>query len=140
MSESLSLQVERMIPGPIDEVFDAWLDPDRLRRWMAPGPGMTVSEANTNPVVGGDFRIVMAGHGRSIPHEGKYLEINRPTSLVFTWISEPAGQTTVRVRFERLSERQTKVILTHEQFQTAAARDSHRGGWMQILEALERAA
>jgi uncharacterized protein YndB with AHSA1/START domain len=52
MSETYSLTVERVIPGPIEEVFEACLDPASLKQWMKPGP-MTLSAATVNPVVGG---------------------------------------------------------------------------------------
>src|SRR5690349_17729394 len=58
VNESWSLQLEKVIPGPIEEVFDAWLDARLLSRWMTPVPGGT-AEASTDPVVGGRFRIVM---------------------------------------------------------------------------------
>jgi len=32
-----ALTVERSIPGPIDEVVDAWLDPRMRSRSMTPG-------------------------------------------------------------------------------------------------------
>jgi uncharacterized protein YndB with AHSA1/START domain len=132
----LSLEVEKVIPGPIERVFDAWLDADTLRRWMAPAPG--VAAPQVDPVVGGAFRIVMRHKGRDIVHEGRYLAIDRPHTLSFTWNSEPAGQTTVHLRFEAMAENRTRVVLTHEKFQTAAARDGHRGGWSGLLDALVR--
>jgi uncharacterized protein YndB with AHSA1/START domain len=100
MTDSLSLQVERVIPGPIEAVFDAWLDADSLKRWMTPGPGMTVPVATTDPRIGGRFHIVMRHDGRDIPHDGEYRVIDRPTKLVFTWISEPAGNTLVTIDFQ----------------------------------------
>lgn len=139
MTDSLSLQVERVIPGPIDAVFDAWLDAESLRRWMTPGPGMTVPVATTDPRVGGRFHIVMRHEGRDIPHDGEYQVIDRPTKLVFTWISEPAGNTLVTIDFQKVSDRETKVVLTHEQHRDAKSRDSHAQGWTGILEAFARA-
>ena len=38
------VRLERVIPAPPREVYRAWLDPDLLRRWMAPG-GLTVERA-----------------------------------------------------------------------------------------------
>lgn len=127
-----------MIPGPIDAVFDAWLDPDSLKRWMTPGPGMSVPQAATEPRVGGRFRIVMKSGAREIPHEGEYRVIDRPRRLVFTWKSEPAGDTLVTIEFVPVSERRTKVILTDERFATESSRDSHRNGWAAVLEAMDR--
>ena len=139
MTPDYSLTVERLIPAPIERVFDAWLDPALLSQWMTPGPGMTVPEAVTNPTVGGRFRIVMRSDGPDLPHEGEYRVIDRPNRLVFTWQSEPAGpNSVVTLTFTSVGADQTRVTLTHDGFEREAARDSHRGGWTAILDALAR--
>jgi uncharacterized protein YndB with AHSA1/START domain len=106
---------------------------------MTPGPGMTVPAATTEPHVGGRFRIVMKAADREIPHDGEYRVIDRPRRLVFTWVSEPAGHSLVTIDFEKLSDRSTRVTLTHEKLASAESRDGHRNGWTAILESLERA-
>src|SRR5437764_9930427 len=138
MAEPCTLTVEREIPGPIETVFDAWVDAAMMVRWMTPAPDITV-EASTDPVVGGRFRIVMKGRGQETVHVGEYLVIERPMRLVFTWQSEPAGDTLVTVEFTRVSDHRTRVTLTHERFATCEQRDLHRGGWTALLEILARA-
>jgi uncharacterized protein YndB with AHSA1/START domain len=137
MDERYRLTVERDIPGPIDAVFDAWLDAAMLARWMTPATDISV-EATSDPVVGGRFRVVMKGRGQEIVHMGEYLVIERPTRLVFTWRSEPAGDTLVSVEFTRVTDQRTLVRLTHERFATGEQRDLHRGGWTALLETLVR--
>ena len=136
MNERYSLTVERVIPGPIGEVFDAWLDPASMKQWMKPGP-MALADASTNPIVGGRYTLSFTGDGKVVPHEGEYREITRPQRLVFTWKSEGAGDTLVTIEFTKVGDRKTKVTLTHEQFIAEAARDGHRAGWSGILEKLE---
>ena len=136
MSETYALTVERIIPGPLEAVFDAWLDPASLKQWMKPGP-MTLSEVTVDPVVGGKYALMFAGDGKVIPHEGEYREITRPHRLVFTWKSEGAGDTVVTIAFARLADRKTRVTLTHERFVSEGARDGHRSGWGGILENFE---
>ena len=43
----LTLTVERNIKAPQKDVFNAWLNPDMLRKFMTPGPSVTVSAAST---------------------------------------------------------------------------------------------
>jgi uncharacterized protein YndB with AHSA1/START domain len=139
MTASHTLTVDRSVPGPINDVFDAWLDPAALSEFMTPGPGMSVSLAEVDPVVGGRYKIVMRLGDRDISHAGEYQVIERPTQLVFTWNSEPAGSDTlVSIRFSKVSDRETLVSVTHERFASAAARDGHRNGWTAILEVLAR--
>jgi uncharacterized protein YndB with AHSA1/START domain len=133
-----SLEVERLIPATIERVFDAWLDADSVKKWMRPGPGMTVPRVNIDARVGGKYLIVMASPEREIPHEGEYRVIDRPNRLVFTWVSEPAGDSLVTVLFEQASGESTRVVLKHEKLPNEQSRDGHRNGWGAILEALER--
>jgi uncharacterized protein YndB with AHSA1/START domain len=116
-------------------VFDAWLDAATMARWMTPAPDISV-EAASDPVVGGRFRVVMKGRGQEIVHVGEYLVIERPARLVFTWQSEPAGDTLVAVEFTRVTDQRTLVTLTHERFATGEQRDLHRSGWTALLETL----
>jgi uncharacterized protein YndB with AHSA1/START domain len=135
VDERYTLIVDREIPGPIDAVFDAWLDAATMARWMTPAPDISV-DAASDPVVGGRFRVVMKGRGREITHLGEYLVIERPTRLVFTWQSGPAGDTIVAVDFTSVTDQRTLVTLTHERFATGEQRDLHRGGWTALLETL----
>jgi uncharacterized protein YndB with AHSA1/START domain len=138
-TDTISLRVERLIPGSVQEVFDAWLNPDQLRRWMVPSPGMTAPRVTVDARVGGKFHITMESNGRQIPHDGEYRVIDRPRKLVFTWISEPAGNSLVTVEFHEAGARSTRIVLTHEQLPSQKAADAHRGGWTGILTALEQA-
>ncbi|MBM0255463.1 SRPBCC domain-containing protein [Micromonospora sp. 4G55] len=53
---STVVRLERVIPAPPEEVYRAWLKPELLRRWLAPG-GLAVIRAEVEPRVGGRFRI-----------------------------------------------------------------------------------
>ena len=139
MNERYPLRMERVISGAIDRVFDAWLDPDSLKKWMRPGPGMTVPRVTVDARVGGKYLIVMANPDREIPHHGEYEVIDRPKRLVFTWVSEPAGDSLVTVEFAKVSDTRTRVVLSHEKLPSAQSRDGHRDGWEVILEALDGA-
>jgi uncharacterized protein YndB with AHSA1/START domain len=112
-----------------------------LSQFMTPGPGMTVPAAETNPVVGGKFRIVMRAGDKDLPHEGEYRVIDRPSRLVFTWNSEPAGRdSVVSIMFTRVADRETKVSLTHERLPNQTSRDNHQKGWGSILDVLAQRA
>ena len=71
----LSLRVTRTINAPIEAVFNAWLDPAMLVRFMTPGEGVTVPKAETDARVGGRFDIVMTAGEKELPHSGTYLGI-----------------------------------------------------------------
>lgn len=64
------LLIERLIPAPPRMVFEAWLHPEALRRFMFGVPGSTVSRAECDGRVGGDFLIVMNVGGQDITTTG----------------------------------------------------------------------
>jgi uncharacterized protein YndB with AHSA1/START domain len=134
----LSLEVTQDVPYPPERVFDAWLDPTMLMKFMAPGPGMTVPEAETDPREGGRFRVVMrAPEAGDLPHGGKYLEIDRPNRLVFTWESPFSAEgSTVTIEFDGTEAGGTRVRLVHVRFSDEESRDNHKGGWAAILARL----
>ena len=137
---SAPLTVRRVIPAARERVFDAWLDPARLARFMVPG-GEGHAVADVDPRVGGGFRIVMhhptSGSG-GVEHTGEYLLIDRPNRLVFTWRSTHTDNrdTRVTVDFHDRGDA-TEVVLTHEQL-PARTVESHRNGWATILDHLEQ--
>lgn len=131
-----SIHVRRRIAAPAQMLFDAWLDPDSIATWMRPfDTAHTVAHAD--PVVGGGYRIVMhQPDGMMVEHVGKYLEIESPRRLVFTWAS-PATQhkdSLVTIEFIE-SEGATEVSLTHEQLPEYMAQ-AHVGGWTSALDKL----
>lgn len=136
----LSLEVTRALPYPPERVFDAWLDPALLAKFMIPGPGMSVPEAQSDARVGGRFRIIMrTPDNNDLPHEGEYLAIDRPNRLQFTWNS-PYSQddSTVTLDFEPDGDG-TQLRLHHIRFPNEESRDNHQGGWGLILDALQGA-
>ena len=135
----LTLTVERTINAPQEDVFNAWLKPETLQKFMTPGPGMSVPRAETDPQAGGRFAIVMQGEGGEIPHAGTYREISPHDRIVFTWESPySVDDSTVTLTFDTVAEG-THVVLTHVRFADETARDNHKGGWTSILNALNAA-
>lgn len=136
-AKDFSLTLTRTIAAPPGTVFDAWLDPAMLARFMTPGPDMTVPRAETDPRVGGRFDIVMKAGDQEIPHWGHYRVIARPERLEFTWVSPytPGEESVVTLTF-RAVEGGTEVTLDHVRLPTEESRDNHQAGWSRILETL----
>jgi uncharacterized protein YndB with AHSA1/START domain len=134
--EDLTLTVTRLIAAPPKQVFDAWLDPDMLTRFMLSGPGMGCRSARTDPRVGGDYLIVMTSGDTDIPHHGIYSEITPHSRIAFTWNSpHSAPDSTVAVDFAPEAGG-TRVTLTQVRFKSESSREGHRGGWTAILDTL----
>ena len=132
-----SLAIRRSLPAPPDRCFRAWTNPEALKRWFSPGANEVVL-AETDPRVGGRYRVVMRSPGGE-EHEvsGEFREVVANRKLVFTWAwrSTPERQSLVTVEFMPAGDA-TALTLTHERFADEAARDRHRHGWTGSLDKL----
>jgi uncharacterized protein YndB with AHSA1/START domain len=64
-------------------VFDAWVDPPLMERWLFKSPTNTL-EARTDPRAGGTFSIVEYDAGHVITHDGSYAIVEPPKRLSFS--------------------------------------------------------
>ncbi len=136
--DDLKLIARRTIKAPPERVFNAWLDPEMMTRFMSPRPGMHVSEATSDAREGGRFKVVMVDGDKIHPHEGTYKTITPHSRLVFTWEAPwSAPGTYVDIAFNPVKDG-TEVVLTHVKFLSEDSRDSHKDGWNGILAKLEK--
>lgn len=134
-----SLTVKRRLKAPPAEVFAAWTDPEKVKRWMGPGESKALS-AECDARAGGRYRWVMQNSAGEIHHvSGIYREVIPNEKLVFTWAwkSTPERESLVTVLL-RPDGDGTLLTLTHEQFFDEDARDRHQQGWTGALEKLEK--
>ncbi|CAG4916768.1 SRPBCC family protein [Paraburkholderia gardini] len=133
-----SLTIQRRINASPEKVWRAWTDPAQIAMWWTP-MGNKVTHAEMDVRVGGRFHVIMhAPDGGTNDVSGEYREIVPGTKLVFTWawITTPERESLVTIVLRRDGDA-TLLTLTHEQFVDEAARDSHRSGWTDVLDALE---
>jgi len=130
----LALNVSKIIHGPIEKVFDAWLNPKILSKFMMPMPDMPASDVENDVREGGGFTITMHAGDSELPHTGKYIEINRPDKLVFTWVSHcSVDNSIVTINFTEIDKNHTNIALSHIKFIDEKTRSDHEGGWTHIL-------
>lgn len=136
------VQVRKHLDAPAERAFDAWLDADRLSRWMfGHVDGEVVVRLSLEARVGGAFSFIVRRGGAEIDHVGTYLEIDRPRRLVFTWaIRGDSDDAPSRVAIDvTADEGGCLVSLTHEMDpKWADYADRTRAGWTTMLEALAR--
>jgi uncharacterized protein YndB with AHSA1/START domain len=133
----LTINVSKIIKAPITKVFDAWLDPGTLAKFILPMPGMENSQVENEAREGGEFTIIMQVGDSKILHTGKYIEIDRPHKLTFTWESpESADNSIVTLNFTELNDGKTNIELTQVKFIDEKRRLNHQGGWGNILSKL----
>lgn len=138
-----SLRLERTFEAPVEEVFDAWTNPEVLRRWWRADPSWSTPVAEVDLRVGGSYRISMEDPASSVRHTigGRYKEVSRPERLVYSWHWEqpdgtPGHVSIVSVGFHAEGDR-TKVVLEHTELESAQAAEQHTHGWNGVLRQLQ---
>jgi uncharacterized protein YndB with AHSA1/START domain len=130
--KTFDLSVSRTIAGPAEEVYDAWLDP------KSPGGlWFGVERAIVNPVVDGLFHHVVKYEGRSWPHYGRFIRLDRGRTIEYTWVSEATRgvETVVTITLTPTSDG-TTVTLGHAKLPDDDMGRGHKEGWTWYLNAL----
>jgi uncharacterized protein YndB with AHSA1/START domain len=133
-AELTTARVERLLPVPPADAYDAWVDADRLRRFICPEPG--TAEVAIDPRPGGSLRIVMAFPDRARVIEGEYLALERPHRLTFSWRPQwREPESVVTVSFEPRGEGETLMTIVHSHLRPASVPDYQRG-WASVCAQL----
>jgi uncharacterized protein YndB with AHSA1/START domain len=123
--KTIEVKVERTIPAPVDEVFDAWLNP------TVPGtPWNMADKYLLNAEVDGLFFWSI----QSTSHYGRFTELARPKHMQHTWVSpNTLGlESTVTVTFKKQGD-ETLMTLVHSGLPDTDAGRGHDKGWNYIL-------
>jgi uncharacterized protein YndB with AHSA1/START domain len=133
----LSLMLQKHVKAPPAQVYNAWLNPETLHRFMANGTGFALTKAETDPRVGGRFRLDMHIGGKDYPHSGTYLDLTAHSRIAFTWESASSIVEGSTVTLELVPDAGgTLLTLTHVRFANEGVRDGHAGAWETILGGL----
>jgi uncharacterized protein YndB with AHSA1/START domain len=141
VSGTLALVVRRIIQASAARVFDAWTQPEQLRRWWGPRP-VTCSAAELDVRVGGVYRIAnQFPDGSVLWISGTFEIVEPPRRLVYTWevereVCTAPERSRVTVRFEP-RDGATEVIVVHERIDSEETRADHEKGWTGCLENLD---
>lgn len=135
---TVAVQVSRRFSAPPERVFDAWLDPASVGRWLFATPGGVMELCEVDARVGGRFAIVERRGDGLAEHFGEYVELERPRRLSFDfWTSFGEERTRVTVEIEPDGDG-CRLSLTHEGV-WADYEVRTRQGWAAILDGLARA-
>ena len=144
------LVIERTLKASPERVFDAFTDPDQLKKWWWPN-GFTCPAAEVDLRVGGRYRLAMEWPG-SIPAEaqfshymsGEYYEIDRPHRLVMSGraVNDEQGEifaTLIEVTCEA-RDGGTALTMRQSYFEPMPPAEAMAGaeqGWSEQLDKLE---
>ena len=130
--KTFDLTVSRTVRGAAEEVFDVWLDP------KSPG-GLWygVERVILNPVVDGLFYHSVKHEGRSWPHYGRFIRLDRGRRIEHTWVSEATrGLESIVTVTLAPADGGTEVTLRQTNVPDDEMGRGHEGGWTWYLSAL----
>jgi uncharacterized protein YndB with AHSA1/START domain len=148
MTLMTAVRLQRTIPAPPDQVYRAWLDPDMMRRWLAPG-GLEVMRAEVEEHVGGRYRVWHAGsEGEVGGFECELLELVANERIVWRWgfvgpdrDTGPTYDSLLTVTLARPPDGATELTLVHERLDDLReampdVADAVGPGWEMALDKL----
>jgi uncharacterized protein YndB with AHSA1/START domain len=125
-AKTIEVTIERTIPAPPSEVFDAWLNP------KIPGnPWNMADKLLLTPKVDGFFYWAVKG----TPHYGRFTTVERPSQIQHTWMSPNTSglESTVTVNFKGKGKH-TLMTLVHSGLPDTDGGRSHDKGWNYFLD------
>jgi len=132
-----AIRITRRFDASAERVFDAWLRPETASQWLFATPDGKMVRCEMDARVGGKFVITEHRDGEDVEHTGKYLEIRRPTRLVFTFAVPKYSSQETRVSLDIVSlAAGCELTLTHEQVLPEWASRTQEG-WKKILDGLD---
>lgn len=142
MSEVLEAKVTHVFNAPAERVYDAWLDPQMIGKWMF-GPAIRDEElvsVEIDPRVGGAFSFLVKRQALVVDHIGTYLRLEKPTHLSFKWGVKGMSDSSRVLIDIKPHDSGCSLTLCHEL--DPAWKDYYQrciDGWTEMLRALEKA-
>ena len=139
--------LERSYPKPPEDVFAAFADPDKKRRWYADSRGLEVVAFDQDFRVGGVERLQYRFNqgspfpGAALVNEGRYQDIvpNRRIVMASTMaIGEKCFSASLATIELIPTDDGTEVILTHQGafFEGSDGPEMREAGWRKLFERL----
>jgi uncharacterized protein YndB with AHSA1/START domain len=124
-AKRIAFRIERTIPAPASEVFDAWMDPR-----VSGNPWNAAERFIVDAKVDGLFYWTLRGTS----HYGRFIEFERPRRMQHTWVSPNTlgEESIVTVTFTSRDD-QTVMALVHSNLPDHELARGHESGWSYFL-------
>lgn len=128
--------VKHRFAASAERVYDAWLDPEKARRFLFTTATGEIVRCDVDARVGGKYAIVNRRNGEDVLHEGTYLELERPRRIVFTLrVPQYApDEDRVTIEIEPLAQGCELTLTTQTADEWA---DDTQRGWAMFLDVLD---
>ena len=133
------LEIRRHLRAPWQFVFTQWVEPHELAAWFGP-VGFRVAAYSIDAVEGGGWWMTLrTPAGQELRVSGRFLLIEPPERLHFSWVPEIDGRPGPETRVEltlRADQGTTRLTLRHGPLATAEQVESYRKTWRSTLDSL----
>ena len=117
-----------VVRADVDTVFNHFVDPTLLTQWWPSG-------AETDPQTGGTYHMWWDGPGWHL--RGRYVQVERPHRLVWTWKWDHDDTPARVVEVDLTTEEGSTVIQIDHEAASQGERESYVDGWNHFLGRLE---
>jgi uncharacterized protein YndB with AHSA1/START domain len=117
-------------------VFDALTTPEDLAAWWGAEGVYRTHDWEIDLRPGGAWNCRATSAGGEMTVRGRYLEVERPRTLVYTWNPswEAIPETTIRYTLTKVAGG-TRVHFEHSGFEgQLKSQQGHSQGWMRVME------
>ncbi len=141
-NEAPVVKVFKVVKAPVEEVFNAWIDPEQRKKWWSASPEHSCSLCEIDGREGGSYRLGMHKDDQEWVVVGEFLEVNPTSKLKFTWSWEHVPElsnSVVTVEFNPIDidgTPATELVLIHEKLADPSMRSEHNHGWVGCLHSL----
>lgn len=143
VTEAGAIRFERLLPGPIERVWDYLVDSDKRATWLARGemelrPGGAFEHVwRNNELTGHDDDVAPPKHKDHVEHRmaGVVLEVEPPRLLVEQWDSGKETQSEVMFELAEAGDK-VRLTLTHRRLPNRGMLVGVGGGWHTHLDVL----
>lgn len=134
-----TVKIEMSFNAPLEKLWDIWTEPQLILKWFGSDPDGKGINATMNVQPGGSYEISFQdSNGTEHTCTGKYLVVEKPNHLSFTWEwkNEPGVISTVTVSLSSMNN-STFMIFDHKDLGTASAHN-YLKGWKETFGKLEK--
>lgn len=137
-----TVRFERLLPGPVERVWDFLVDPEKRKTWFCSGDfdlkpgGVAQFHFDHRRITDEKPPKKYEKHGGEMKFEGTIIEAEPPHRLVFDWPEEDGVNTRVSIELEAAGEK-VKLTLTHSRLAKRETMIGVSGGWHLHLDMLE---
>ncbi len=124
-----TIVLTRAFDAPRRRVWDAFLTPDKMRRWMLPPPGWTLTDCECQASVGGALRLVWKSEDSdpAMTLHGVFTEVAPHERVVHTEVMVLGSGQPIGSLVEKHEFAETNGVTTMRITQTYASKEARDG-------------